>query len=45
MKLVDFIARRKPPDETGWLAAGVAGPAGQRLAEVDSEHDAAEIEQ
>src|SRR5258708_37868557 len=25
------VAARKPPNESGWLAAGVTGPAGDRL--------------
>ena len=39
------IVGRKPRDELGRLAAGMAGPVGQHLAEIDIEHDAAEIEQ
>ena len=36
---------RKPSDQMGGLAAGMAGPTGHHLAEVDIEHDAAEVEQ
>jgi hypothetical protein len=35
----------KPRGEVGWLAARVTGPNGQRLGEIDIEHDVAEIEQ
>ena len=42
--LIDVVAR-KSPDEMRCLAAGVTGPAGQRLVEIDIEHHAAEIEQ
>src|SRR4026207_554992 len=33
------LARRKPSDEMRGLAAGMAGPTGHHLAEVDIEHD------
>src|SRR6202043_187476 len=44
MMLVALVADKARNDVIG-LAAGMAGPAGQRLVEIDIEHDAAEIEQ
>jgi len=44
MTVIAFVTR-KPSDEMGYLATGVAGPAGERFVEVEIEHDAAEIEQ
>ena len=44
MMPVSFVADKARGD-VGGRAAGMAGPAGQRLAEIDIEHDAAEIEQ
>src|SRR5258708_37681656 len=42
--MVDFVAH-KSPHKLCRLAAGVTGPARERLVEVDIEHDTAEIEQ
>ena len=39
------IVGREPPDQLRRLAAGMAGPTGHHLVEVDIEHDPAEIEQ
>ena len=44
MMPVGFFAD-KSRNEFGRRAAGVTRPAGKRLAEIDIEHDAAEIEQ
>ena len=44
MMLVGLVADKARNDVIG-LAAGMTGPAGQRLVEIDIEHDAAEIEQ
>src|SRR3954465_76356 len=43
--LIDFIARGNSPDQTRRLTAGVAGPACNRLVEIDVEYNAADIEQ
>src|SRR5712671_3784114 len=43
--LIEFVAPGKSSREMSGLAAGVTGPAGDHLAEVDIEHHAAEIEQ
>ena len=42
---LEIIVGHEPSGERGRLAAGMAGPAGQHLVEIDIEHDAAEIEQ
>jgi hypothetical protein len=42
--LVNFVAHKSSHELRG-LAAGVTGPARQRLVEVDIEHHAAEVEQ
>src|SRR5438034_6513568 len=42
--MIGFVAH-KPPEKVCGLAAGVFGPARERLIEVDIEHDTAEIEQ
>jgi hypothetical protein len=42
--MINFVAR-KSSGQMRHLAAGVAGPARERLIEIDIEHDAAEIEQ
>ena len=41
---VGLVAHEAPDDVIG-LAAGMTGPAGQRLVEIDIDHHAAEIEQ
>src|ERR1700730_18247651 len=42
--MINFVAR-KSSGQMRHLAAGVAGPARERLIEIDIEHDTAEIEQ
>src|SRR5712692_6459054 len=42
--MIDFVAHKSPAEMRG-LAAGMTGPARERLVEVDVEHDTAEIEQ
>src|SRR6266568_7503882 len=42
--MIDFVAHKSRHKLCG-LAAGVSGPARERLIEVDIEHDTAEIEQ
>src|SRR5260370_19915845 len=43
--MIEFVAPGKTPREMRGLASGVTGPTGDNLAEINIEHDAAEIEQ